>query len=473
MSYIRVLNSVLRRITPPRRAERELKRLAKRALRLAERSARRYKGRPMLVGSLTRGTWLMDKREFDVFILFPTSLSRKRLERLGLEIGKKIIQRLKGSYRIEYAEHPYVAGDVNGVNVDIVPCYAVASPQELKSAVDRTPFHVKYLEKNLKVKLARHVRLLKQFLSANRLYGADAKTQGFSGYLCELLIIKYGSFVKLAKAAVKWRPREVIDLEGYYKKEEYRNLRKFFPGQPLIVIDPTDKKRNVAAALSLVNFFRFKKYAKDFLQTPREELFFPRQIQPLTDAEFIRLSLERGTRFFLIKFSPPQVVPDILWPQLRKFAERLQNIVEETKYEFKVFGKDVYTDERSLALVLLEMEVSELPHVQKCVGPHVFDEKNSEAFIKAHRTALVGPYVQDGRWVVEIERKFKNVREKLIDSLSKPAEVLRAKGIPSYIADEIAKRFDVLDKDGIKRIVAENREVGVFLRRYFEKESLI
>ena len=98
------------------------------------------------------------------------------------------------SYEIRYAEHPYVHGIVKGVEVDVVPCYRLKDASRIKSAVDRTPFHHEWLKDRIKGK-ENEVRLLKGFLKANGLYGAEYKVRGFSGYLCELLIMFYGSFV--------------------------------------------------------------------------------------------------------------------------------------------------------------------------------------------------------------------------------------------------------------------------------------
>jgi len=59
---------------------------------------------------------------------------------------------------------------------------------------------------------------------------------------------KLQNFLNLLKAATKWKAQEIIDLEKFYKKEEYNLLKKIFKNQALIVLDPTDKNRNVAAA---------------------------------------------------------------------------------------------------------------------------------------------------------------------------------------------------------------------------------
>ena len=473
--YDKILKSVLKKIKPSKEQEKRLKKISSKVLRLVNSTAKKYKAKAILAGSLTRNTWLPDKNEFDVFLLFPEKMKKKRLEELGLKIGRVVIRKLKGSYKVEYAEHPYVSGKIGDVSVDIVPCYALESTEKLKSAVDRTPFHVKYLEKHLPLRLSSDVRLLKQFLEANEMYGADAKVEGYSGYLCELLVINYRSFINVLKAATKWNPGEIIDMENVYPKSDYGKLRKKFWNEPLIFLDPVDPNRNVAAALSSKNFFKFKKLAKEFLSTPKEDFFFPKEYKPLTEDELIRFQISRRTELLIIKFIPPKVVPDILWPQLRRFAERLKSILEEKKYEFRVLGKDVYTDGKFFAVVLLEMEVSKLPMIQKRIGPLVFDKIDSERFIKKYKEqALAGPYVEGNHWVVEVKRDFLTAREKIIDSLSKPLDILLAKGIPKYIAERIANGFDVFsENEQIMHMIKRNPEFGIFLRRYFEKEKLV
>jgi len=466
------LKKIIKQILPDKRTEKELKSLARKVLRVTKKKAKKYGADAMIVGSIMRDTWLPDKKEFDIFVLFPKELNPAELEKYGLEVGKSVVKEMKGTFILKYAQHPYVSAKINDVEIDIVPCYKVKDASELRSPVDRTPFHLKYLQKKLKKKQANEVRLLKKFLKSHNLYGADAKIQGFSGYLCELLIIKYKNFVKVLKAATKWNIQEIIDIENFYKKGEHHILRKIFRNQPLIVIDPTDKNRNVAAALTSENFYRFKKICEEFLRNPCEETFFGKE-NYMTDFEFSRMKLKRGTEILLIKFKPPNISPDILWPQLRKFAERIKNILEERKYEFKVYGKDVYTDENELALVLLELEVYTLPNVQKIVGPIVFDEKNSRAFLEAHKNPLIGPYVEDDRWIVEVERRFKTAKEKILDSLSKPVDILKAKGIPNYIAEALVKGFQIMDGLEIERLLRERRDVGVFFYRYFNREKMV
>lgn len=473
--YRKILKEVLEKIKPKQEEEKRLKSLAEHILKVTQEEAKKYNAKAMLAGSITRDTWLPEKMEFDVFVLFPPNLKEKELEKFGLELGKNVIEKMKGEYTVEYAQHPYVSGKIRGISVDIVPCYEVESPEKIKSAVDRTPFHVKFVEKNLTKTMAGEVRLLKKFCEANEIYGADAKTEGFSGYVCELLIIKYKNFLNLMKKAVKWSPGEIIQVKNYYPQKDYPKIIRKFKDQALILIDPTDRNRNTCAALSSSNFFKFKRLAKEFLENPREELFFKRKVEPITENELIVYQMKRRTELIIVKFTPPKVVPDVLWPQLRRFAERLESILEEVKYEFKVLRKDVYTNEKDLALVLIEMEVSKLPMIQKRIGPRIFNLEDSSSFLEKYKNqAITGPFIENNFWCVEVKRKFLTAREKIFDSLSKSLEVLKAKGIPNHIAEQLVKGFElILENEKIMELVKKDENFGVFLRKYFEKESLI
>ncbi|WP_173424941.1 nucleotidyltransferase domain-containing protein, partial [Natrinema salifodinae] len=136
------------------------------------------------VGSTARNTWISGDRDIDVFVRFPPELDRETLEEHGLEVGHATLP----EGHEEYAEHPYVKGEVEGFDVDVVPCFRLESATEIRSAVDRTPFHTRYLQTRLDEDLAAAVRVTKQFLKGIGVYGSDLRTQGFSGYLTELLV---------------------------------------------------------------------------------------------------------------------------------------------------------------------------------------------------------------------------------------------------------------------------------------------
>lgn len=470
----KVLRSVLSQIRPNKDQRSRVSSLSRKALSLASKFGKRYKARAMLAGSVTRGTWLPDKMEFDVFVLFPEKMTEKQLERAGLDVGRKVVTALKGKPETSYAQHPYVIGRIGDIRIDVIPAFEVKSAEEIKSAVDRTPFHVKFVEKNLPAKLSDDVLLLKKLLKNAGAYGADTKTEGFSGYVCELLIIHYKGLVNLLKAAKKWRPGEIIDIQGAWKKDDLDTLRKQFFNHALILVDPTDKNRNTAAALSARNFMRLRKIAGEFLSKPSEDFFVRKQPEPITEQELEEIQSARRTQLLFVKFLPPKGVDDVVWPQLRKFAERLKGILEETRYEFKVMGKDVFTDGTFLAAVLLEMEVSKLPQVQKRTGPSIFDDEGAKRFLEKYKeSAVAGPYVEGTNWVVETKRQFLTAGDKVRDSLARPLDELLAKGVPKLVADRIAKGFDIVtESSALVEECRRNAAFGSFVRRFFEKEKL-
>lgn len=57
---------------------------------------------------------------------------------------------MEGRHEFRYASHPYITGIINGYEIDFVPCYDIEESKQLKSAVDRTIPHTRYVQDNLK-----------------------------------------------------------------------------------------------------------------------------------------------------------------------------------------------------------------------------------------------------------------------------------------------------------------------------------
>ena len=466
--YREVIKEALK-LSVPSRAEYEyMNEIKEKVLNIAEQHAKVYNCEVMLCGSFAKNTWLPKKYEMDVFILFSPKVDRDRLEELGLIIGKRVAEDLGAEYVIEYAEHPYVRIKYRDVQIDIVPAYKVEKASEKISAVDRTPFHTKYVKEKIGNILNDEVRLLKKFMLANEIYGADAKVNGFSGYVCELLIIHYGTFLNVLKAAANWKPVTIIDIENYYSEHEKEFLPKIFKGQPLIIIDPVDKDRNAAAAVSVENYFKFINLARKFLENPSISFFEPKKYEPINEAELIKYQMDRRIELIVLRFFRPKVVDDIIYPQMRKFAKRVENIL--LKYNFKVLNKGVFCNEKYCYLVL-EMEIFKLPKIEKKIGPIFTDLQNSRRFLEKYKDYLT--YVENDRWVAEVPRKFVRAIDKIIDSLSKDEKTLRDKGIPSFVAMQISKGFDITNETSkILSFIKEDESFGVFLRKFFFKEKL-
>ncbi len=467
----KVLNSVLRKVTPSGKEHEKADAMVQKVRAATDEVIKPHKMSHILAGSYTRGTYMPDKKEFDVFIMFPEDTPRQKLEKLGIEFGKKITRKLKGRHQIAYAEHPYVRSRVGQYAIDFVPCYKLKSADKIKSAVDRTPFHNRWLQSVFRPDLVPEVRLLKRFAKGIGVYGSDTRVLGLSGYLCELLIVHYGSFRAFLRECSKWEAGQVfIDPERHHHAPE--EILPRFKGQPLVVIDPVDPKRNVAAAVSPANFAKLVDSCRRFMKKPSSRFFFP-PARKITLGRIEKEVKKRKTLMLGITFRQPQVIQDVLWPQLRRAAKRLRDIMEE--YEFHVVGYDVWSDPeftKGECLILLEMEVWDLPNVRRIVGPRTHVKRHSESFLKKYRPLGRILVDDEGRWVAEVPRKWKQAEAKMRDSLSDSLKVLREKGIPSYVAKSVSKDFRLLKLDGILKLVKRKKETGGFIMEYFEKEVL-
>ncbi len=460
-----VLENVLARITPGR-TERERTEAVLRKIRAATEDAVKSAGLSYtLAGSYLRDTWLPDKKEFDIFVLFPEAVTRAELEKKGLAIGKRIVASLGGSYEIAYAEHPYVRADVGGYAVDFVPCYDIKEPGRIKSAVDRTPHHNRYILGALKEGMSSEVRLLKQFCKGIGVYGSDLCVEGFSGYLTELLIIRYGSFMSLVSSASSWEAGGVfIDLAKHHTRKP--DLKEMFPAQPLVVIDPVDRKRNVAAALSPANFEKFRVSCGSFVKSPEEGYFRLGRAVLKKDA-FGRLLRSRGTHVITASFRRPGVVDDVLYPQMRRTARRLSAIMEDS--DFRVLGRGVYCGSGRCVL-FFELEVWQLPAVRKVWGPPVFSRSHSEDFIRKYSGA--GRMNVDGQeWTAEVKRQWRDVDTLMAAVLGGKTGRLRSIGIASHVASGMEKGFKLLSDGSAASLLAEEG-FAAFLSEYFKSKIL-
>src|SRR3989338_4453899 len=97
----------LKRIAPSPAEQRALEHAIAKVQAAAARASKGRGLKAVLAGSFTRDTWMKHKREFDLFICFPESVPRERLERDGLALGRRIAKLLRGKTTVAYAEHPY------------------------------------------------------------------------------------------------------------------------------------------------------------------------------------------------------------------------------------------------------------------------------------------------------------------------------------------------------------------------------
>jgi len=414
-----VESEVLKEIRPSPSQNRKVEAVVEELSEKVVQEARKLRAHvePMLVGSVAKGTHLRDP-DIDLFMLFPESTPLDQLKESGLEIGRRII-----GGREHYAQHPYVRGLYKGFQVDLVPCFRIRDTRKKMSAVDRTPFHTEFIKKNLRKEMADEVRLLKRFMKGVECYGAEAKVQGFSGYLCELLIMRFRSFRAVLEAASQWTVGVALELPGYPGNE--------FP-EPMTFVDPVDPSRNVASAVAPETLLRFILASREYLASPNRKFFFPAAREVWSANRIKEVAGARVNNLVSLTFQKLGLIDDVVYPQLRKSLSAITALLERA--DFEVEKTSIHVDD--MTHLLVELAAISLPKDRRHRGPPVNSENVKEFLAKWNSLGTSTPYTESGRWYVMARREYDRadelLRAKLNDiPLGKDVKKLRGHEIES------------------------------------------
>jgi len=456
-----ILASVLKRVKPKAKERAEIEALAKKLEKKVAQAAEKLgvKAEVRVEGSVARDTWLSCEPEVDVFMRVSSSIPRASLGEVCLKVAREAT---KGSRQVErFAEHPYLEAFVDDVRVNVVPCY-VSKPMEWLSATDRTPFHTDYIKKHLTPEMKSEIRLLKKFMKGIGVYGAEIKIGGFSGYLCELLILHHKSFLETVRAFAQHKHRMVIDIEGFYKNRQ-KEVDLLFD-EPLVVVDPVDKARNVASAVRRQNLYTFIAAAQAFIRKSSLNFFYPPETVPLPVSKMRQVLKKRGSTIVFVPFGKVDAVPDILWGQLYKSQRSLHKLVELN--DFTLLRDFAWSDEKTLNMFAFELVGCCITQVKKHLGPPLEKEHECEKFLLKHSNAsgtVSGPYVEDGRWVVLVRRKYTDACDLLRDKLKDGG---KNAGVAEGLSHVLKRGFSVFVNEEIVEVCEKNREFAVFLTEF-------
>ncbi len=345
------------------------------------------------VGSAARDTGLRNDRDIDLFVSYPRELDEELIVKRTIDAVKRSVV---GKWEMHYAQHPYLQAQIEGFKVEVIPCFKTAPHQDIKSAVDRSPLHMDYLQKRLNSHQKRDVRLLKKLLKVAGVYGAEVDVGGFSGIVCEYLILNYRSLLGLLVAASSWKPQVIVDIEAHRTGDD---LTKEF-SSPLILVDAIDKRRNAAASVSLSSFSKFIALAKSFLENPSKKFFENPKDEKLDKHSLQKKLSQRDTFLLGISFAKPRdVVSDILVPQLRKTMHSIKANCRMLGYP--IIDCQEFVGENS-CLLLFEFHSKHKHLMQKIIGPPAWQWTSVKKFVAAHKDdAIRGPYIEEDRIVVE------------------------------------------------------------------------
>jgi tRNA nucleotidyltransferase (CCA-adding enzyme) len=393
-----------------------------------------------LHGSVAHGTWIRGQQDLDIFIIIENYEGRKQL--------KQVLETIRNGtdwrFTEAYAEHPYLKTEINSYSIDIVPCFK--SNGEIKSSTDRTPLHTEWLKPRL-FELGDEVRLLKQFLMVLGLYGAEIKVGGFSGYLCELLVIHYDGFWNLVNAASKWERKEEIMFTE-------KPICKF--KDPLTVIDPVDHFRNVASALREESFWKFISATRIFIKDPQKSFFSLRDSKAdPADVKEILKNRETDTLFLVIEESKAEV-PDTLWGQLHKSRQAVEQQLNVNGFE--VLRSTTWSNEITRHIFIYELATATISKAVKHYGPPAHLESNVKEFIDTYRNngrTISGPQIEGYKWYVILKRESSKARQ-LIDKILEDGGWTI--GVSRKIALRIKQFYKVLLNENIEKYLIDGFE---------------
>ena len=307
-------------------------------------------------GSYAKETWTRGKIDIDIFVKFKKTTTEKNFEKIGRKIGFDSLKKFKPYVR--YSEHPFVEANIDDVGVNVVPCYDVKKG-EWKSAADRSTFHTEFMSEKLTGLMKDDIRVLKCFLEKNSMYGAEIAKQGFSGYVCEVLVYYLGSFEKVLKKIAKLQNNDMIG----------ESPRKF--ESPMVLIDPIDRNRNLGAAISIENVTNFILIARNFLKKNSVSYF--------KEKSKLSVPKEFAKNMLVINFKYKKRSDDIIYGQIKRAANSIES--QMNKEGFNVLRNDslAYDENNASLIFLLESIIISKNEIR--TGPEVFSSEFSSKFI--------------------------------------------------------------------------------------------
>ena len=430
---------------PSKKLEEEKTKVAKLAFNLVRKQVAKYSQITGVEfgGSYVKGTWLPEKADIDIFIKFQKSTPDKKFVEISKKIGFDSMKKFKPYVR--YSEHPYVEAKIKETKVNVVPCYDVVRGQ-WQSAADRSPFHTKFMLESLTGVMKNEVRLLKNFLSNNRIYGSEIAKQGISGYVTEVLILHYGSFQDVIRAISKLKKNQIIG----------KPTKTF--DTSVIIIDPIDSNRNLGAAISNENLGKFVLASRAFIKKPSLAFFSVKNKQKI-----FKNNLDNSV---VVKFNYKQRSPDIIWGQVKKAASSLAMQLEIEG--FQVYRYSGIADEINQAYLIFLLSSLTIEESFIREGPDYFYEAESDTFI-AKNSKNTMMWISPKRKILSLQKRRENDVRLFLKDLLKNR--LNKSGIPKGLKSDIKKGFKVMPgrqaagksiKEAITEIVSSDATILSF-----------
>lgn len=387
-----ILNEVLGEIKPDSDYEKEIFKRINDIIKKINQNQRHI--RAILGGSGAKGTWLKTF-DADIFVLFDYKKNSSGSDKISDALEKILKKKFSNVVRL-HGSRDYFQIKQSDFTFEIIPILKIQNSRQAKNITDVSPLHSKWVSKHKSI--LDEMKLAKQFCRAQNVYGAESYIRGLSGYVCEILTAHYGSFINLMKGASKWKEKKIIDVERHYRgKDVFKIINTSKLESPLIVIDPVQKERNAAAALSVEKFEAFRTSAGEFLNSPSKSFFENKDIEAI----FLNHK-SKNHKMVIVQACPQHGKIDVVGGRLLKIYEFLKKKAEN--YNFKIIKADWEWDRRNNSVFYFLFDAKPLERNFEVKGPPAKMIEHAEDFKKIHRSI----FTRGSRIFATVERKFLN-----------------------------------------------------------------
>ncbi|BBL45673.1 tRNA CCA-pyrophosphorylase [Nanobdella aerobiophila] len=377
---------------------------------------------PILGGSFAKDTWIKTDFDIDTFILFENEENMKKLENI-LKKENFNYEKIKGSrdyFRVLY----------EGYIFELVPILKIKNIEDAKNTTDLSPFHVIYvLDKIKNTDMNDQIRLMKLFMKNIGVYGAESYIRGFSGYATEIITIYYKSFLNSIQNIDRWFPKVVIDIENYYRNidEIKKNLTKDKLKSPVIIIDPTNKYRNIGASISIQKFSELIFYSRLFLNSDNKEEFFNKKfIKDYKDIE--NLTNKYNLNFLYINIEGNSNNKDIKFSKSLSLFLYIKKLISD--FGIKIFNYYYNFDRDTFNGYILYYN-NKLPEYEIKMGPLVWERNFFEKFYNKHKNEEL--IIRNGKICSITKRELNDIDDIIKYILTKYKNKIKQKSSKIYI----------------------------------------
>ncbi|NYT07948.1 MAG: CCA-adding protein, partial [Methanomicrobiales archaeon] len=257
----------------------------------------------------------------------------------------------------------------------------------------------------------------------------------------------------LLAAAADWKPGTLIDPGGHRTKDF---------SEPLVVVDPVDPGRNVSASVSLDRMYEFVELARGYQENPSELFFFPPPEEVLSHAELEAAIRAKGTSLMALTFATPPFIAEVVVPQLRRSLDSVCALLERNGFLVNAADCEMLEDR---CMLLFELVNTETPKVRRHIGPPLWNRSNANRFAEKYRCCgaeglFAGPFIENGRYIVEIPRKFTRV-----DDLLGSADILEV-GLGKHVRQSMSGHWEVH-----AGVACWSPAFAPFISRFLERKS--